>query len=321
MSNIDPQMLNLFLLTWALFAGLLMTRVGNIFKLPDITAYLVVGVLIGPSILGKLGISGVGFVSFEEVEKFSIISDIALGFIAFAIGAEFKLKNIKHIGKQAIVIGIFQAITATIFVIIAVSILHIFVPHLVSIPMAIILGAIATATAPAATLLVVKQFKAKGNVTEVLLPVVALDDAVGLMVFAISSGIAQSLVSGETNIVGIIAEPLLVIFLSLLLGLLVALVLNELEKHFYSHSNRLILIIASIILTVGIAKMTFKIEGISASFSSLLVCMMLGTIFCNICPLADDLMERADFWSKPIIVVFFVLSGAELNLSVFNFLG
>ena len=315
---LDPQMLNLFLITWALFAGLLMTRVGNIFKLPDVTAYLVVGVIIGPSILGKLGMPGVGFVNFDEVNRFSIISDIALGFIAFLIGAEFKLKNIKHIGKQAVVIGIFQALTATICVDAVVIALHVFMPDIVTVPMALILGAIATATAPAATLLVVKQYKAKGHVTDILLPVVALDDAVGLMVFAISSGIAQSLINGNVNIVGIIVEPIVVIVLSLLLGTVVAIILNELEKYFYSHSNRLILIIGSIILTVGVAKISFTLGGFSGSFSPLLVCMMLGTVFCNICPLADDLMERADFWSKPIIVLFFVLSGAELDLSVFE---
>ena len=301
---LDPQMLNLFLITWALFAGLLMTRVGNIFKLPDVTAYLVVGVIIGPSILGKLGMPGVGFVSFDEVNRFSIISDIALGFIAFLIGAEFKLKNIKHIGKQAVVIGIFQALTATICVDAVVIALHVFMPDIVTVPMALILGAIATATAPAATLLVVKQYKAKGHVTDILLPVVALDDAVGLMVFAISSGIAQSLINGNVNIVGIIVEPIVVIVLSLLLGTVVAIILNELEKYFYSHSNRLILIIGSIILTVGVAKISFTLGGFSGSFSPLLVCMMLGTVFCNICPLADDLMERADFWSKPIIVLY-----------------
>lgn len=315
---LDPQMLNLFLITWALFAGLLMTRVGNIFKLPDVTAYLVVGVIIGPSILGKLGMPGVGFINFDEVNRFSIISDIALGFIAFLIGAEFKLKNIKHIGKQAVVIGIFQALTATICVDAVVIALHVFMPDIVTVPMALILGAIATATAPAATLLVVKQYKAKGHVTDILLPVVALDDAVGLMVFAISSGIAQSLINGNVNIVGIIVEPIVVIVLSLLLGTVVAIILNELEKYFYSHSNRLILIIGSIILTVGVAKISFTLGGFSGSFSPLLVCMMLGTVFCNICPLADDLMERADFWSKPIIVLFFVLSGAELDLSVFE---
>lgn len=318
MSNLDPQMLNLFLITWALFAGLLMTRVGNIFRLPDITAYLVVGVLIGPSILGRLGIRGVGFISFEEVDNLSIISDVALGFIAFSIGAEFKMKNIKTIGKQAVIIGIFQALTATICVDVTIFIVHLIMPDIVSVPMALLLGAIATATAPAATLLVVKQYKAKGPVTDILLPVVALDDAVGLMIFALSSGVAKSLISNNASILNIIAEPIVEIVMSLLLGAFVAIILTQLEKHFKSHSNRLILIIGSIILTVAIAKLTFKLEGFQGQFSSLLVCMMLGTVFCNICPLADDLMQSADFWCKPILVLFFVLSGAELDLTVFK---
>ena len=311
-------MLNLLLITWALFAGLLMTRVTNIFKLPDVTAYLIVGVIIGPSVLGKLGIDGIGFVNFEEVESLSIISDVALGFIAFAIGSEFKLSEIKHIGKQAVVIGVFQAMVATIFVDIALLIMHMIMPEVVTVPMAITLGAIAAATAPAATLMVIKQYKAKGPVTDILLPVVALDDAVGLMIFAVSFGVATSMINGDTNVLNLIVEPLIEILASLLLGSIVALILTFLENYFHSNSNRLILIIGSIILTVAIAKISFSFGRFSGSFSPLLVCMMLGTVFCNICPLSDDLMERASRWSQPILVLFFVLSGAELDLSVFN---
>ena len=315
---INNEVLNLLLITWALFAGLLITRLGNIFKLPDVTSYLVVGVLIGPSVLGRLGLSHVGFISFEEVENLSILSDVALGFIAFSIGSEFKIKNIKHIGKQAIGIGIFQAVTATIFVDIALLIVHLLFPEIMTLPMVILLGAIATATAPAATLLVIKQYKAKGKVTDILLPVVALDDAVGLIIFAISSGIAQSLINNNIDILGLFIEPLGEIVFSLLLGTVVAIILSQLEKYFYSNSNRLILIIASIVLTVAVSKTTFSFFGFTFLFSPLLVCMMLGTVFCNICELSDDLMIRADKWSKPILVLFFVLSGAELDLSVFK---
>ena len=183
---LDPQMLNLFLITWALFAGLLMTRIGNIFRLPDVTAYLVVGVLIGPSVLGRFGIKGLGFSSYEEVEQLSIISDVALGFIAFTIGSEFKINNLKKIGKKAFIIATMEAVTASILVDIVLIIIHFNFPNIVTMPMAITLGAIAAATAPAATLMVIKQYKAKGKVTEILLPVVALDDAICLMVFAVS---------------------------------------------------------------------------------------------------------------------------------------
>ena len=311
-------MLILLLIAWALFAGLLMTRITNIFKLPDVTAYLIVGVLIGPSVLGKLGIEGIGFTSFAEVESLSIISDVALGFIAFAIGSEFKLIEIKHIGKQAFVIGVFQAVVATLFVDIALIILHTLMPDVVTIPMAITLGAIAAATAPAATLMVIKQYKAKGPVTDILLPVVALDDAVGLVIFAASFGTASAMISGNANILNLIIEPILEIMMSLLLGSVAALILTYLESKFYSNTNRLILIIGSIVITVAIAKASFQFGRFGGSFSPLLVCMMLGTVFCNICPLSDELMDISDKWSQPILVLFFVLSGAELDLRVFN---
>lgn len=311
-------MLILLLIAWALFAGLLMTRITNIFKLPDVTAYLIVGVLIGPSVLGKLGIEGIGFTSFAEVESLSIISDVALGFIAFAIGSEFKLNELKHIGKQAFVIGVCQAVVATLFVDIALIILHTLMPDVVTIPMAITLGAIAAATAPAATLMVIKQYKAKGPVTNVLLPVVALDDAVGLVIFAASFGTASAIISGNANILNLIIEPILEIIMSLLLGSVAALILTYLESKFYSNTNRLILIIGSIVITVAIAKASFQFGRFGGSFSPLLVCMMLGTVFCNICPLSDELMDISDKWSQPILVLFFVLSGAELDLYVFN---
>lgn len=311
-------MLNLLLITWALFAGLLMTRITNYFRLPDVTAYLVVGVIIGPSILGRLGIEGIGFINFEEVESLAIISDVALGFIAFAIGNEFKLEEVKKIGKQAFTIGILQAVITTIIVDIVLIAVHILVKGSITIPMVIMLGAIAAATAPAATIMVVRQYKAKGPVTDILLPVVALDDAVGLVVFAISSGIASSFMSGNVRLLNLALEPIFEITLSVLFGSFVAIILTYLEKFFHSNSNRIILIIASIILTVAIAKLSFKIMNFNLVFSPLLVCMTLGTVFCNICPLSEDLMERADTWSKPILVLFFVLSGAELNLSVFK---
>lgn len=312
------EILNLFLITWALYAGLLTTRIGNIFRLPDITSYLVVGVLIGPSVLGRLGIRGIGFVSFEEVERLSILSDVALGFIAFSIGSEFKMNNLKTIGRQATTIGILQAVITSICVDIVFIALHFIMPDVISMQVALTLGAIAAATAPAATLLVVKQYKAMGSVTDVLLPVVALDDAVGLMIFAISFGIAQTLNTGTLSVFTLIIEPILSIILSLFLGTVAAIFLNNIESLFKSYSNRLVLVIGTVILSIAIAKITFSTDLFSVSFSPLLVCMMLGTVFCNICPDSDELMQLADRWANPILVLFFVLSGAELNLDVFK---
>ena len=310
-------MQTLLLLALALFAGLLMTRLFVKFRLPDVTAYLVAGILIGPCVLGRLGVPCLGFNTSEQVDSLSMISDVALGFIAFAIGHEFRLSALKQTGKQATIIGILQAVVATIFVDIALIALHFMMPDLLPLPVAITLGAIAAATAPAATLMVVRQYKAKGPVTDVLLPVVALDDAVGLVIFAVSFGIAQSMKNGTTHIAALIIEPLMEVILSVGFGALVGLGLTWLERFFHSHRNRNALIVGSVVLTVAVSQLKIPIGPFTFGFSSLLVCMMLGTIFCNFCPLSEDLMLQADRWSGPAITLFFVLSGAALDFSVF----
>lgn len=311
-------MTTLLSLSLALFAGLMMTRVVSKFHLPDVTAYLVAGVLIGPYVIGRIGIPGVGFQTFEELEHLSTISNAALGFIAFAIGSEFRMSSLKQNGKQATTVGIVQGIVAMIFVDAALIILHFIIPDKLSLPSAITLGAIATATAPAATLMVVRQFKAKGKVTDILLPVVALDDAVGLVCFAASFGIAMAMISGEVSLISIIVEPIIEIVMSLVLGAVLGLILTPLEKLFHSNTNRLNLVICFVILTVGLSMVKFKIGNVNVGFSTLLVCMMLGTIFCNICPLSEELMNRADRWTSPLFALFFVISGAELELGVFT---
>ena len=310
-------MQTLLLLALALFAGLLMTRLFVKFRLPDVTAYLVAGILIGPCVLGRLGVPCLGFNTSEQVDSLSMISDVALGFIAFAIGHEFRLSALKQTGKQATIIGILQAVVATTFVDIALIALHFMMPDLLPMPVAITLGAIAAATAPAATLMVVRQYKAKGPVTDVLLPVVALDDAVGLVIFAVSFGIAQSMKNGTTHIAALIIEPLMEVILSVGFGALVGLGLTWLERFFHSHRNRNALIVGSVVLTVAVSQLKIPIGSFTFGFSSLLVCMMLGTIFCNFCPLSEDLMLQADRWSGPAITLFFVLSGAALDFSVF----
>ena len=310
-------MTTLLTLSIALIAGMMMTRAVKPLKLPAVTAYLVAGVLVGPYFLGLLKIPGLGFISHENVEQFSVICDVALGFIAFAIGNEFRLSQLRETGRQATVVGIAQALAATLLVDIALILLHLAIGDILPVSSAIILGAIATATAPAATLMVVRQYKAKGKLTDILLPVVALDDAVGLVVFAVSFGIAEALGSGHVDTVSIILEPMIEIVLSLGLGALMGYVLTQLEKLFNSNSNRLTLVISIVIFTVALSMMEFDICGIHIGFSSLLVCMMLGTVFCNICPVSFDLMERADKWTVPLNALFFVISGAELELSVF----
>lgn len=306
----------------ALLAGLLMTRAFKPFKLPAVTAYLIAGVLIGPFCIGALGIDGFGFATLEQVSSLSVISEIALGFIAFSIGSEFRMHDLKKIGKQAFVIGIFQALAATLFVDIALFVVYLMMPNVLSIPQVITLGAIATATAPAATLMVVRQYKAKGPLTKLLLPIVALDDAVGLIVFAVSFGIAKGMVNGGTmDLVGIIVNPLVEIVVSLILGAVMGWLLTQIEKLFNSNTNRLNMTIAFVALTAALSSqinmLSIHIGPVHIGTSSLLVCMMLGTVFCNICPLSEDVMTRSDKWTSPLLALFFVISGAELELSVF----
>lgn len=302
----------------ALLAGLIMTRLFKKIKLPSVTAYLIAGVLIGPYCIGNLGLHGLGFTSSDAVHSLSLISEVALGFIAFSIGNEFRLDELKRTGKQALVIGILQALVATLFVDVALIALCKFMPGVISVPQAITLGAIATATAPAATLMVVRQYKAHGPLTKLLLPIVALDDAVGLVVFAVSFGIAKTMVSGNFDLVSIILTPIIEIACSLLLGALMGWVLTQLEKLFNSNTNRLNLTIGIVLLTASLSMMKFEVGSIHIQFSSLLTCMMLGTVFCNICSLSHDLMGAADKWTSPIFALFFVISGAELELSVFT---
>lgn len=300
----------------ALSAGLLLSRVVKKFGMPAVTGYLIAGILVGPFCLGNLGIEGVGFTSLENAEQYGILSDLALGFIAFAIGNEFRLKDLKETGKAAFVIGVFQALTATLVVDGALIALHYIMGGSITLPVAITLGAIATATAPAATLMVVKQYKAKGKLTSLLLPIVALDDAVGLMVFAASFGIARAMQSGSAGIASIVIEPIVEIVGSLVLGFVLGLVLSWAERMFTSGSKRLCLAVTMVTITVALSMLKFEVGGIHVGFSSLLVCMMLGTVFCNICDFSADIMDRADKWTMPIYILFFVLSGAELDLGI-----
>lgn len=308
----------LLCLSIALFAGLMLSRLAKLVKLPAVTAYLVAGILVGPYCLGALKIEGIGFTSMADVSSYGIISDVALGFIAFLIGNEFRMSDLKKTGKQATIIGIFQAVAATILVDAALIGLHFIIPDKLPLPSAIVLGAIASATAPAATLMVVKQYKAKGPLTDILLPIVALDDAVGLILFAVSFGVAKALISGQIDILSVIVEPVLEVLLSLGLGAVMGALFTYFEKFFHSRSKRLAMSVTFVMLTVAISMLKFEIFGVKIAFSSLLTCMMLGTVFCNICDFSEELMDRIDRWTAPIFVLFFVLSGAALELGTFK---
>ena len=302
----------------ALFAGLMLSRLAKLAKLPAVTAYLIAGILIGPYFLGSFHIDGLGFISFEQIESLSLISDVALGFIAFSIGNEFRLAQLKKTGKQATVIGIVQAVFTTLIVDAVLIGVHFWMPDKLPLPSAIILGAVASATAPAATLMVVRQYKSKGPLTDILLPIVALDDAVGLVLFAISFGVAKAMIAGHVDVLSVILEPLFEVVFSLLLGTVMGYLFSFFERFFHSRSKRLSMSVAFVFVTVALSMMEFELFGIHIAFSSLLVCMMLGTIFCNVCEFSEELMDRIDRWSAPLFILFFVISGAELHLSVFR---
>ena len=306
----------LICLASALVGGLLLSRLTKLLNLPAVTAYLVAGLLLGPFCLGRLNIPGFGFQSLEQVELLNVITQTALGFIAFTIGNEFRLSQLKAMGSKAIVIGVLQAAGTTVLVDIVLIILHLCFPNIITIPCALVLGAIASATAPAATLMVVRQYKADGPLTRLLMLVVAIDDAVGLLLFSVSFGIASALSNGQLSVIGVVVEPLLEIVLSLGLGALMGWLLNFVEQFFHSNSKRMTISVAFVLLTVGLSSVHFEIAGVHCGFSLLLVCMMTGTIFCNICSTSEELMERVEKWVTPLHVLFFVISGAELDLTV-----
>ena len=306
----------LICLAVALVGGLMLSRVTKLFHLPAVTAYLVAGLLLGPFFLGRIGLPGLGFNSLEQVEGLSVVTQVALGFIAFTIGNEFRLSQLKSMGSSAITIGILQAVITTLLVDAILITLHLCFPNVISLPCAIVLGAIASATAPAATLMVVRQYKADGPLTRLLMLVVAIDDAVGLLLFSVSFGIATALSAGQVSVLAVVVEPILEIVLSLGLGAAMGWLLNWVEQFFHSRSKRMTISVAFVLLTVGLSTLHFEVAGVHCGFSLLLVCMMTGTVFCNICDTSEELMERVDNWVMPLNVLFFVISGAELDLNV-----
>ena len=286
----------LICLAVATIGGLLMSRLTKLLNLPAVTAYLVAGLLLGPYCLGAFGIGGIGFQTMEQVEAQRILTQTALGFIAFSMGNEFRLTQLKNMGGKAIFIGVVQAVVTTLLVDAVLIGLHV--------------------AFPAATLMVVRQYKADGPLTRLLMLVVAIDDAVGLLLFSVSFGIAMALESGAVSVVGVVVEPIVEIVLSLGLGALMGILLDRVEHLFHSRSKRMTISVAFVLLTVGLSMMKFTVCGIHCGFSLLLVCMMTGTVFCNVCDTSEELMERVEGWTVPLNVLFFVISGAELDLQV-----
>ncbi len=290
----------LFYVAIAMVGGLVLSRLAKLAKLPNVTGYLIAGLIIGPCCL-KL-------IPTDALSGLNVITNTALGFIAFSIGGEFKLSSIKAIGKNVIVITVFQALMAVALVDIVLCVCGF------DVPLALTLGAIATATAPAATLMVVRQYKAKGELTNTLLPVVAMDDAIGLIVFSISIAIADTLSSGkEVNLYSMLVEPLIEIVLSLVIGCAIGLLVAFVLRFFHSKANKLCICIAAVVLGVSLAK--------SFGLSDLLLCMMIGATLVNVRNDALDLLDNTDRWTPPLFMLFFVISGAELDVTALPTIG
>ena len=280
----------LFALAIAMAVGMAMTRLIRLIHLPNVTAYLIAGLLVGPYVLKVL--------TPEMNSKLSIISDVALGFIAYSIGSEFKFSYIKEIGAKPMVITAFEGCVASLLVFLTL----------------LALGAIAAATAPAATLMVVRQYKANGPVTRMLLPVVAMDDALGLMLYAIMMAIARTLDSGAAlSVMTLLVKPLIEIVGSLVMGVLIGTVMVFCLRFFHSRGNKLTMTILIVFLAVGLSTML--------DLSSLLVCMMIGATMINVSNDSPALLEQCDRFTPPLFLLFFVLSGASLDLSVLPTVG
>ncbi len=305
--------MTILIIVATLALGLLSTRVVKLLHLPNVTGYLIVGLILGQSCFKLL--------DSNILESFSIIVTIALGFIAFSIGGEFKISNLKKLGKSVFVITLAQSFAALILVDVFVLLTFLIMKQFTNanISMALVLGAIATATAPAATLMVIRQYKAKGPVTDTLLPVVALDDAFGLMFFSISFAIAKIFATGEQiTILNILVYPVLEIVCSLLIGGAIGAILALCTKWFKSRANRLILMITAVFLGVGICEL---FETMPFNLSSLLVCMMIGATFCNLTNNALEIMDGCERWTPPLFMLFFILSSAELDISLLGKIG
>lgn len=283
-----------------MIVGLLMTRIMKKFNLPNVTGYLIAGLIVGPYCLNIF--------NGEKLEGLTVITNAALGFIAFSIGGEFKLSSLKQLGAKIFIITLFEAVGASILVSGTLMVAG-FNPQL-----SLVLGAIASATAPAATLMVVRQYKARGPVTSTLLPIVAIDDAVCLMLFSILSSVAKSLgTEGEFSAYETILKPIIEIVGSLVVGFAVGYVLAIATKLFLSRANRISLVVTAVFLGVGLSELL--------GLSSLLLCMAIGAALANFSKVTDSVMEGTDRWTPPVFMLFFVISGAEFNFEIFKTVG
>ena len=288
-----------YYLSTILVCGLLFGRFAKILHLPNVTGYLIGGLLIGPYMFGLL--------PELVIEEMNFVSELALGFIAFTIGSEFKFSYFKRVGVTPIIIAIMEALLAVIIVFFALLAIGVNVPY------ALVLSAIAAATAPAATVMVIKQYKAKGPVTETLLSVVAIDDAVALIIFGLNVAIAKALTTPSVSLLTSVIAPIWEVIISIGLGILIGILVTLSMRFFKSRANRFTVAVAGVFVTITCAQL---FHG-----SSLLMIMAMSAAFANLYHDVDLIMELCERATPPIFMMFFVVSGAHLNLAVLPTLG
>ena len=308
---------SLLCIALALIVGLLSSRLMKLVRLPNVTGYLISGIIFGPYLLGQFLGWSLSDPNSLNSTTMSLLSNVALGFIAFSIGSSFKVSALKQVGKSVIAITILEALGGAIFVIGGLFIAKIFID--IPVEMILTLGAIACATAPAATLMVIKQYKAEGPVVNTLLPVVAFDDAVALIAFSVLFSISKAMASGnEPNLLDLLVWPIVSILASIAIGALLGFLVSLACKLFKSRSNRIILCIAAIFICVGLSMINFKsLIGVDISISGLLSTMMIGALIVNLRKDSDRIFERMELFTPPIFMLFFVISGASLNIYIF----
>ena len=307
-----------------LLVALLSTRLMKVLKLPNVTGYIITGIIMGPFVFG-IFFNNFSFTNIESspiylhINKIGWVSSVALGFIAFSIGTSFKKSTLQSVGKRVLVITILEALGASVLVMGSLFIAYAIAPNQISIELVLTLSAIASATAPAATLMVIKQYRAKGPLVNTLLPIVALDDAAALILFAILFQIATGVASGgPISFYKMIGKPLIEIAISLGIGAALGFIIGFINKFFHSRNNKLVLCIFTVFASLGLYFL-FKQDYMGGfELSSLLTCMVSGALFTNICKDSDRTLDILDRFTSPIYMIFFVISGASLDLRVFS---
>ena len=291
--SIGHEALILLLLGVLLTAGFLFTRITNKAKLPKVSGYIVAGIIIGPYVLGLL--------PFEMLDSMGFVGDVALSFIAFGVGRFLKAEVLKRSGKSVIIITLAESIIAGILVTVCMY----FIFHL-DIELSLLLGAIATATAPASTMMTIKQYRAEGEFVDKLLQVVALDDVVCLLVFSMAISVVNSMETGSVPFDSVVL-PIIYNILAILLGALFGIALKKLLWPKRSRDNRLIVMLALLLFLSGIC--------VAFDISPLMACMVFGTVYMN--TTGDEfLFDQIDSFTPPIMLLFFVISGAKLNVGL-----